>query len=52
MGCSKNSVEREFYSNKGLPQETTQTSNQQPNLIPKATGKKEQKSPKIVIRKK
>ena len=40
MGCSKSSVKREVYSNISLPQETRETSNTQPKLTPKATGKR------------
>ena len=43
MGCSKSSSKREVYSNKILPQETRKTSNRQPNLIPKTTGKRRTK---------
>ena len=39
MGCSKSSPKREVYSNTILPQETRKTSNRQPNLTPKTTGK-------------
>ena len=37
MGCSKSCSKREVYSNTSLPQETRKISNEQPNLIPKAT---------------
>ena len=36
---------REVYSNKILPQETRKTSDRQPNLTPKATGKRGTKNP-------
>ena len=52
MGCSKSSSKREVYSNIILPQETGKTSNRQPNFTPKATGKKEQNTPKSVEGKK
>ena len=41
MGCSKSSSKREVYSNTILPQETRKTSNTQPNVTPKTTGKRE-----------
>ena len=37
MGCIKSSVKRDVYTNTNLPQETRKTSNEQPNLEPKAT---------------
>ena len=37
MRCSKSSSKREVYSNIILPQETTNISNKQSNLIPKGT---------------
>ena len=40
MGYSKNSPKREVYSNTILLQETRKTSNRQPNLTPKTTGKR------------
>ena len=40
MGFSKSSSKREVYSNTILPQETSKTSNRQPNFIPKTTGKR------------
>ena len=43
MGCSKSSSKREVYSNTILPQETRKTSNRQPNITPKATGKRRRK---------
>ena len=53
MGCSKNSSKREVYSNTILPQETRETSNRQPNFIPKTTGKRKNKrNPQLVERKK
>ena len=50
-GCSKSSSKWEVYSNIILPQETTNISNKQPNLIPKAIEKEEQKKAKISRRK-
>ena len=51
MGCSKSSSKRELNSNTILPQETRKTSNRLPNFTPKATGKEEEKTPKISRRK-
>ena len=53
MGCNKSSSKREVYSNTILPQETRKTSNRQPNLMPKTTGKRRTKKnpPKISRRK-
>ena len=42
----------EVYSNIILPQETRKTLTRQPNFIPKTTGKRRTKSPKLVERKK
>ena len=48
MGCRKSSPKREIYSNTILPQETRKTSNRQPNLTPKTTGKRRTKKiPKL-----
>ena len=47
MGCSKSSSKREVYSNTILPQETRKTLNRQSDFIPKATGKRRKKNPKI-----
>ena len=44
MGCSKSSPKREVYSNTILPQETRKTSNRQPNITPKTTGKRRTKN--------
>ena len=52
MGCSKSSSKKEVYSNAILLQETRKTSNRQPNFTLKKTGKKEQKTAKLVERKK
>ena len=41
MGYNKSSSKREVYSNTILPQETRKTSNRQPNLTSKATGKRQ-----------
>ena len=54
MGCSKSSTKREVYSNTILPQETRKTSNRQPNITPKTTGKRRRtttKSSKVSRRK-
>ena len=40
MGYSKSSYNREAYSNTILPQETRKTSNRQPNITHKTTGKR------------
>ena len=48
MGCSKHSPKREDYSNTILPQERRKTLNRPLNFTPKITGKKEQKTPKLV----
>ena len=47
VGCSKNSSKREVYSDTSLPQETSKTSNKQPNLISKQLEKEEQTNPKV-----
>ena len=53
MGCSKSSSKREVYSNTIAPQETKNTSNRQPNFIPKTTGQRRtKKTPKLVEGKK
>ena len=39
MGFSKSSIKREVHTNTGRPQDTRETSNKQPNFIPKATRK-------------
>ena len=53
MGFSKSNSKREVYSNTILPQETRKTSNTQPNITPKTTGKiRTKKSPKLVEGKK
>ena len=49
MRCSKSSSKREVYSNTILPQETRKTLNRQPNLTPKAIGKKEQQQKKKLV---
>ena len=41
MEYSKSGSKREGYSNTILPQETSKTSNRQPNLTPTTMGKKE-----------
>ena len=51
MGCSKSSSKRKVYSNTILPQETRKTSNRQPNLHIKTSGKRRTKPPKISRRK-
>ena len=50
MGCSKSSSKREFYSNRSLPQETRNNSNNL-NLHLKKLENKEQKTPKVSRRK-
>ena len=55
MGCSKSSSKREAYSSTILPKVTRKTSNRQPNLTPKTTGKTgttKKKNPKSVEGKK
>ena len=47
MGYSKSSPNREVYSNTILPQEIRKNSNRQPNFIPKTTGNRRTKKPKI-----
>ena len=47
MGCSRSSPKREVYSNTILAQETRKRSNRQPNFIPKTTGNRRTKKPKI-----
>ena len=44
MGFSKSSFKRKFYSNTILRQETRETSNRQPNFIPKRAGKRKKNS--------
>ena len=51
MGCRKSSSKREVHSNTILSQEVRKTSNKQPNLTPKTSGKKNKKNPKISKRK-
>ena len=46
MGCSKSSSKREVDSSKILPQETRKSSNRQPNLTHKATGKRREREKK------
>ena len=43
MGCNKSNSKGEVYSNTILPQETRKTSNRQPNITPKVTGKRRKK---------
>ena len=45
MGFSKSSIKREVHTNTGRPQDTRETSNKQPNFIPKATRKRIKNSP-------
>ena len=52
MGCSKRTSKMGVYSSTILPQETRKTLNTQPNLTPKATGKRRGKSQKLVEGKK
>ena len=42
-------LKREVYSNTILPQETRKTSNRQPNLTPKTTGKRRTKNPPKLV---
>ena len=51
MGYSKSGPKREVYSNTILPQVVRKNSNRQPNFIPKTTGKRRTKNPKINRRK-
>ena len=44
MRCSKSSSKREVYSDANLPQETRKISNKQPNLTPKATRERTNKT--------
>ena len=44
MGHSKSSSKREVYSDISLPQETRKISNKQPNLMPKATRERTNKT--------
>ena len=43
MGSNRSSSEKEVYSNAILPQEIRKTLNRQPNITPKATGKRRKK---------
>ena len=45
MGSSKSSSKRGVYRNKLLPQETTNISNKEPNLTPKAIRERRTKKP-------
>ena len=49
MGCNKSSLKREVYSNTILSQEVRKTSNKQPNLTPKTSGKKNKKTPPKLV---
>ena len=44
MGGNKSSPKREIYSNTILPGKTRKTFNNQPNFIPKTTGKRRTKA--------
>ena len=44
MGCSKSNSKREVYDDTSLPQETRKISNKQPNLTPKATRERTNKT--------
>ena len=44
MAYSKSSSKKEVHSDTGLPQETRKISNKQPNLPPKITGKRRNKT--------
>ena len=52
IGFSKSSSKKEVYSKTILPQKTRKTSNRQPNYTPKTTGKRREKPPKLIERKK
>ena len=49
MGCSKSSSKWEAYSNTIPSQETRKTSNRQPNITPKTTGKRRTKKPPKLV---
>ena len=54
MGFSKNIAQKKVDSNASLPKEKRETSNKQPNFIPKASGKnktKQKKNSKFTRRK-
>ena len=44
MGCNKSSSKTEVYSNTILPQEVRKIPNKQPNLTPKATRERTNKT--------
>ena len=48
MGFGKSSAKGKVQSNTSLPQETRETSNKQPNFIPKGNQKKKKITPKLV----
>ena len=56
MECIKSSVKSDVYNNKNLPQETIKTTNEKPNLEPKANrnrkAKQKKKKAKLVEGKK
>ena len=45
MGFSKSLAKREIHSNTSLHQETRETSNEQPNIVPKETKKRRKEEP-------
>ena len=47
MGCGKSCSKREVYSNTILTQETSNISNKQPNVTPKAIRERRTKNPKV-----
>ena len=52
MECSKSKSKREVYSNIIPPKKQGKTLNRQTNFIPKTTGKRTKKIPKLVEGKK
>ena len=51
MECNKSGTKREVYRNTGLPQETRNISNKQPNLPPKEIRERKKKKPTVSRRK-
>ena len=45
MAFCKSRANREVHNNKNLPQETRETSNKQPNFIPKTSRKRRKEEP-------
>ena len=52
MGCSKSNSKREVYGNTVLSQETGKIPNKQPNVAPKATRERRNKTQKSLEGKK